>query len=122
MAFLPNPCDVIWTQGLWVPLVVVENVYVLPGIPSLFRMMLESARSRLKGQPKERIRIYTQMAEGDFAESLSQTQQKYADVAIGSYPKTTDSPYQVMVTLEGRDRIRVQRAAEEVERAINGHR
>jgi molybdopterin-biosynthesis enzyme MoeA-like protein len=122
MAFLPDPCDIIWTPGLWVPLVVVENVHVLPGIPLLFQAMLESVRPKLKGTPKERIRIFTQMAEGDFAEMLWQTQQKFPDVAIGSYPKTGDVPYQVMVTLEGRDRIRVQRAAEEVERAIRGHR
>ncbi len=122
MAYLPDPCELLWTPNLWVPLVVVENVYVLPGIPSLFATMLHAARSQFSGTPKHRIQIYTQMTEGDIAEALLQTQNKFTDVAIGSYPRTSDVHYQVMVSLEGRDRIHVQRAAEEVERATKGFR
>jgi len=122
MVLLPTPCDIVWTEGLWVPLVVVENVYVLPGIPAYFKAMLEAARPRLVGTPKHRIQIYTQMSEGDIAESLSATQNVYADVAIGSYPRTSEGHYMVMVSIEGRDRINVQRAAEEIERATKGYR
>jgi molybdenum cofactor synthesis domain-containing protein len=122
MVLLPTPCEIVWTEGLWVPLVVVENVFVLPGIPAYFKAMLEAARSRLIGTPKHRIQIYTQMSEGDIADSLSDTQKKYADVAIGSYPRTSEGNYMVMVSVEGRDRIHVQHAAEEVERATKGHR
>lgn len=122
MAFLPDPCEIIWTEGLWVPLVVVENVYILPGIPSFFQMMLQSARHRFVGTPKERILVYTQMSEGHIAESLSNIQEKFHDVAIGSYPQLADPKCQVMVSLEGRDRIRVYLAAEEVERAVKGFR
>jgi molybdenum cofactor synthesis domain-containing protein len=122
MALLPDPCETIWTPNLWVPLVVVENVFVLPGIPSLFAAMLDSARPRLVGTPKHRIQIYTHMSEGDIAEALSLTQHKFSDVAIGSYPKTTDASYSVMISLEGRDRVHVEQAAEEVERATKGYR
>lgn len=122
MALLPDPCEVIWTPHLWVPLVVVENVYVLPGIPSLFSAMLTSARMHFKGTPKHRIQIFTQMSEGDIAEALWTTQQKFSDVAIGSYPKTSDVPYQVMVSFEGRDAAHVLQAAAEVQNAVNGFR
>lgn len=122
MAMLPTPCEIIWTPGLWVPLVVVGNVFVLPGIPSYFTSMLEAARSNLVGTPKHRIQIYTRMSEGDIAEGLHGTQMKYADVAIGSYPRLNDDSYSVMVSIEGRDRVHVQQAAEEIERATKGHR
>lgn len=122
MAYLPEPCEIIWTPNMWVPFVVVENVYVLPGIPMLFTTMLHGARDRFQGTPKHRIQIYTLLGEGDIADALLQTQQRYQDVAIGSYPRTADVKYQVMVSLEGRDRIHVERAAEEVERATRGYR
>lgn len=122
MALLPDPCEIIWTPNLWVPLVVVENVYVLPGIPALFSGMLTAARSHFKGTPKHRIQIYTQLSEGDIADALWTTQQKFVDVAIGSYPKTTDVPYQVLISLEGRDLLQVQQAAQEVETATKGFR
>lgn len=41
MAALPTPTDdVLYTPGLWVPLVVVDQVHILPGIPRLFQAMV----------------------------------------------------------------------------------
>ena len=34
--------QIFFSDDLWVPLVVVEGVYVLPGIPRLFKQMLEA--------------------------------------------------------------------------------
>jgi molybdopterin-biosynthesis enzyme MoeA-like protein len=39
MAILPEGCKILKT-ATWVPLAVVHNVYVLPGIPSMVRDML----------------------------------------------------------------------------------
>lgn len=40
----PLGCEVLETPGLWVPLVLVENVYVLPGIPRLFTRMVDAQK------------------------------------------------------------------------------
>lgn len=122
MALLPDSCEVLWTKGIWVPLAVVRNVYILPGIPSLFELMLDGARERFKGERKERILIFTQMAESDIAEDLSRIQNKFPDVAIGSYPKIAERDFKVMISLEGRNRVRVELAAQEVESAVSGYR
>lgn len=43
MATLPDPADeVLFTPDLWVPLVVLQGVYILPGIPNLFRRMVSA--------------------------------------------------------------------------------
>jgi molybdopterin-biosynthesis enzyme MoeA-like protein len=43
MAALPSPAnEVLFTPGLWVPLAVVDRVYVLPGIPRLFQAMVSA--------------------------------------------------------------------------------
>ena len=47
MATLPTPAEVLEVPDSWVPLVHVEGVYVLPGIPRLFSSMIEAHQVRL---------------------------------------------------------------------------
>ncbi len=121
MAFLPMPCEIIQTEGLWLPLVVVKNVYILPGIPSLFEKLVNGIKHRFDGPAIERILIYTLNSEGDIAADLERIQNAFPKVAIGSYPKTSDA-YKVMISLEGTDHQAVQEAAHQVEVAICGFR
>ena len=120
MVLLPDPCEILWTPGLWVPLVIVENVYVLPGVPELFEHMLTANKMHFKGPPIARILVYTAMPEGDIAFDLERIQNAYPQVAIGSYPRQDMIDHKVMVSFEGRDAIAVQQAAEEAKEAIGG--
>jgi molybdenum cofactor synthesis domain-containing protein len=122
MAFLPEPCEIIHTEGLWVPLVVLGNVYILPGVPSLFARMLEGVKHRFKGPAIERVLIYTQKSEGDIAAELEAVQNAFPQVAIGSYPKYGLPEYMVMLSLEGTDKEAVHEAARLVEAAVEGYR
>ena len=36
MVTLPEGAEVLFTDGMWVPLAIVEGVHILPGIPRLF--------------------------------------------------------------------------------------
>eukprot|EP00897_Mesotaenium_endlicherianum_P006976 jgi/Mesen1/6306/ME000325S05439 len=68
--------EVLVTEGLWVPLVVLEsNVYILPGVPSLFTRMLDAHKH----------------GEGDLAKELTSIATDFPDVSIGSYPATRAS-------------------------------
>ena len=43
MATLPNGCQVHYTEGMephWIPLVELQNVFILPGIPKLYKAMV----------------------------------------------------------------------------------
>lgn len=44
MATFPDPCRLIRHPDLWVPTVVVDRVYILPGIPSLFQRYANKQR------------------------------------------------------------------------------
>ncbi len=120
MALLPDPCEIIGVERLWVPVVVVENVHILPGVPSLFSYMINGIKQRFRGEVCERIIIYTRKSEGDIAEDLSRVQHAFPSVAIGSYPEYDKATYKVMVTFEGVDVETVHKAARQVERAIDG--
>ena len=99
MATIPRSQEVYPTPGLWVPLVRTENVLILPGVPSLFRRMVDEwfsvrlpeavKEGSLKVSPRMRISIKTQWKESCLAARLTEIQ-KEADkdnIALGSYPK-----------------------------------
>lgn len=126
MANLPHDCETLWTDGLWVPLAVVRNVYVLPGIPKLFQRMLLSVPDERFGSAcrRERRVVLCEKAEGDLAELLENVSQQYQQISLGSYPATTEEArkrYLSMITLEGDDSDDVAAAAEVVRLGVNGH-
>lgn len=123
MALLPEPCELVQTSGMWVPVVVVENVHVLPGVPDLFEALLQGISERFGGTRRHRSVLHTDRFEGDIAEALSLEQARHPGVAIGSYPQYgPDKPFAVMVTLEGEDAGLVEEIAERLLSAIDGRR
>jgi molybdenum cofactor synthesis domain-containing protein len=121
MALLPEGCEIWETDGLWVPLVVVENVHVLPGVPMLFKGMLEAAAHRFVGVPLTRELVYTMGKEGDIAAPLAALAAAHPDIAIGSYPRD-GGDHKVMISLEGPDARAVADLAARVADAIGGFR
>lgn len=120
MALLPSPCDIIDIEALWVPLVVVKNVYIFPGVPELFDYMVKNAKHYFVGNKKERVLLYTMLSEGDFAEKLTEIQAQFPNVAIGSYPRYHAEKYNVMVSLEGVDNKALKDAVSLTKEAIEG--
>ena len=59
--------QVLVTEGLWVPLVHIQGVYILPGIPRLFQQMVSAHQDRFNGPPFLSTALYTHMGEGDLA-------------------------------------------------------
>ena len=95
---------------LWFPLVIVENVYIFPGIPELLRKKFESARDRFRGVPFVLRRVYVTKRESDIADSLHELLREFPELLLGSYPKMREDGYKVLLTLESRDGNYVQRA------------
>ncbi|KAI8466434.1 MAG: MoaB/Mog domain-containing protein [Monoraphidium minutum] len=110
MAALPAPADaVLFTPGLWVPLVVLERVHVLPGIPRLFQAMVGAHQDRFQGPLSSSQVLYTHMGEGDLADPLAEVAKAHPGVSIGSYPNTAAAAgegggaYKVKLAFSSRD-------------------
>ncbi len=101
MATFPQPSELIITPNMWVPLIRVENVYIFPGIPSLFRPMFDNLLLSIPSQKKTRRLLYTDRVEGQFAQHLEIIQKNNNDVAIGSYPRAPGGAYRVKISIEG---------------------
>jgi molybdopterin-biosynthesis enzyme MoeA-like protein len=110
MAQVPAGATLIDAGDLWFPLVVVENVYIFPGIPELLRKKFESARDRFRGVPFVLKRVYVTRMESEIAQHLHELLAEFPELHLGSYPKIQDESFRVMLTLESRDAGYVQRA------------
>ncbi len=110
MAQIPAGATLLDSGDLWFPLVVIENVYIFPGIPELLRKKFESARERFRGIPFVLKRVYVKQRESDIAASLNDLLQEFPELLLGSYPRIQDEGFHVLLTLESRDAGYVQRA------------
>ena len=93
------------TPGAWVPLAQLRNVLVLPGVPWLFKLMLDANKELFRGPALSCATLYTHAGEGDLAESLTCVADAHPGVAIGSYPNTTrgDARFTTKLCFDGRD-------------------
>jgi FAD synthetase len=110
MAQIPAGALLIDSGDLWFPLVVVENVYVFPGIPELLYKKFESVRERFRGVPFVLKRVYVKPMESEIVEQLNGLLQEFPKLLLGSYPRIHEKSFRVMLTLESRDAEYVQRA------------
>jgi len=121
MARIPADAVLIDSGDLWLPVVVVENVYVLPGIPELLRRKFESIRGRFRGVPFLLKRVYVRQSESDIARDLHELLGEFPELMLGSYPKVGEERFQVLLTLESRDAGYLQRALDALlERLTDG--
>jgi molybdenum cofactor synthesis domain-containing protein len=94
------------------PVVVVENVWILPGVPSIFRRKFESVRERFRAAPIHARAVYSREGEGPIAAFLDEVVAAYPSVEVGSYPHLDAPDYRVKITLDGRDRAAVDAATD----------
>ena len=112
MAFMPEGASVIDVSDLWFPVIVLENVHILPGIPQLFEKKFNSIRDRFAGVPIHLKRIFVTRQESEIAEDLHALLREFSELMLGSYPRIGEPDYRVMLTLESRDADYLKRAAE----------
>ncbi len=110
MAQIPEGAAMLDSGDLWFPLVVVENVYIFPGIPELLRKKFESVRERFHGVPFVLKRVFVKTRESEIAGQLNDLLHEFPKLTLGSYPRVREEAFQVLLTLESRDAGYVQRA------------
>ncbi len=110
MARIPAGARLIDSSDLWFPLVVVENVYVFPGVPEILRKKFESTRERFRGIPFVLKKVYVRWRESDVAPALNDLLGEFPQLQLGSYPRIGQEAFHVLLTLESRDAGYVQQA------------
>ena len=87
MAKIPEQASLIYNPSSGAPGFFVENVYCLPGVPSILKAMVEGLKNKIAGGDKiisKTISVST--VESEIAKSLEKVQSQFKNVEIGSYP------------------------------------
>jgi molybdenum cofactor synthesis domain-containing protein len=95
------------------PVMVVENVVMLPGPPQFFRHQFDAFASGLAAPPFHLSCAYLGIGESRFADLLDEISRRHPKVDIGSYPRFDDADHRVKVTFEGKDADSVAAAMRE---------
>jgi FAD synthetase len=110
MAEIPEGAELVFEGSLNFPIVRAENIYILPGIPELFREKFLAMKARFAVDPYFLRVIYARAIESSIAPHLNATLAAFPELQLGSYPKLSDPEYSVRVTLESKDQKYVNRA------------
>lgn len=101
LADVPTGSELVYGKDQIWPVVCYRNVYILPGVPTLFRRKFVDIRDRFRAEPVTAARLYVDLDEGELAPHLDAVVAVHATVKIGSYPRFSEQDFRVLVTLEG---------------------
>lgn len=119
MADIPEGARLIDNPVSGAPGFQLENVFVLPGVPSIMDAMFDGLTDRLVGgDPILTDNVTTNLLESEIAAGLGVLQEKYPDVSMGSYPYFRKGKLGVNLVLRGTDAGRMNAAADELATTI----
>ncbi len=87
MTWMPENSELILNPTSGAPGFYVENVFCLPGVPSILKSMLGGLKNKIAGgEPILSHTISLRTIESEIANSLTEVQNNNQDIEIGSYP------------------------------------
>src|ERR1041384_3710106 len=101
LAEVPAGAELIYGKDHVWPVVAYQNVYILPGVPALFRRKFIDIRDRFRAEPMTVARLYLDADEGHIAADLDAVVAAFPAVRIGSYPRFTERDFKGVTPFEG---------------------
>ena len=115
MARIPEKADLIENLISGAPGYIIENVYVMAGVPRIFQSMLQTVLPNLKkGTPTLSISIKLYKGEGDIALELEQIVKAFSELTFGSYPFNENGIHGTNIVIRGKDKKLMIKAEEKV--------
>ena len=115
MAKMPISANLILNPSSGAPGFYVENVFCLPGVPSIMKAMLGSLNNVLVGgEPILSETINLRTVESEIAKSLTEVQNNNSDVEIGSYPFFKAGKLGVSIVLRSIDKNKIDKCNSEI--------
>ena len=120
MAKLPSKSKLIYNPSSGAPGFIVENVFCLPGVPSILRSMLGGLKNEIAGGKtilSKTVNLKT--VESEIARSLTEVQKKNKDVEIGSYPFFRSGKIGVSIVLRSENQKKIDKCNLEILRFVS---
>ena len=115
MAKMPVTSSLILNPTSGAPGFYVENVFCLPGVPSILKSMIGGLENVLVGgDPIVSLTINLRTVESEIAKSLTEVQNKNKDVDIGSYPFFKAGKLGVSIVLRSTDKAKIDQCNSQI--------
>jgi len=108
MVWMPEKAELILNPTSGAPGFRVENVFCLPGVPSILKSMIGGLKNKVVGgEPILSHTISLRTVESEIAKSLTKIQDQNKDVEIGSYPFFHAGKLGVSIVLRSEDKLKI---------------
>ena len=115
MTWMPQNAELILNPTSGAPGFSIENVFCLPGVPSILKSMLGGLKNRIVGgEPILSQTINLKTVESEIASSLTKVQNQNKDVEIGSYPFFHAGKLGVSIVLRSEKQSRIDLCNSEI--------
>ena len=115
MAKMPTTAKLIINPSSGAPGFYVENVFCLPGVPSILKSMLGGLNNILVGgDPVLSKTLNLRTVESEIAKSLTDIQNKNKEVEIGSYPFFRAGKLGVSIVLRSTDQDKIDECNDQI--------
>ena len=115
MAKMPTNANLILNPSSGAPGFYIENVFCLPGVPSILKSMLGGLNNVLVGgDPVLSKTLNLRTVESEIAKSLTDVQNKNNDVEIGSYPFFRAGKLGVSIVLRSTNQKKIDLCNEQI--------
>ena len=115
MARIPETAELIDNPISAAPGYVIENVYVMAGVPKIFQSMLKTVTPKLeKGLPTLSLSVKIYKGEGDIALDLEEIVKTFNQLNFGSYPFSEKGVYGTNIVIRGKDKKLMEEAEDKV--------
>ena len=120
MVWMPENANLILNPTSGAPGFSVENVFCLPGVPSILKSMLGGlTNSIVGGEPILSLTVSLRTVESEIAVSLTNVQLKNKDVEIGSYPFFQAGKLGVSIVIRSEDQSKIDICNSQILKFVN---
>jgi len=115
MVWMPKNANLILNPSSGAPGFNIENVFCLPGVPSILKSMLGGLKNKIiGGEPVLSHTISLRTVESEIASSLTDVQNKNKEVEIGSYPFFQAGKLGVSIVIRSEDKYKIDLCSSEI--------
>jgi molybdenum cofactor synthesis domain-containing protein len=120
MVWMPENANLILNPTSGAPGFNVENVFCLPGVPSILKSMLgDLTNSIVGGEPILSHTISLRTVESEIAQSLTDVQNNNKDIEIGSYPFFQAGKLGVSIVIRSEKKSKIDECSNQILNFIN---
>ena len=120
MVWLPKNAKLILNPTSGAPGFNVENVFCLPGVPSILKSMLGGFKNELiGGEPILNHTVSLRTVESEIAKPLTSVQENNKDVEIGSYPFFQAGKLGVSIVIRSEDQKKIDKCTSQILEFVN---